>query len=145
MANINRWQFSLRALLILTALVAAVTALAASHPGVALLIVLGTTYVLFESGAIVEIVVYLAKPHVFARHPLLATVVWIVVGLISFAISSCFVWMLLHSKEVGSILGLLLAAILCGGFGSYCGWLLWKSFKMPVGTPPTETVDQLPH
>ena len=118
--------------MILMAVVAAVTAFVAKFPGVTLLILFGTAYVLIESGAIVEIVEYLAKPHVYARYPILATVVWIGVGLISFAISGCFVWLLFHAKDLVTFLLQLLIAVVSGAFGTGCGWLLWNSFKSPT-------------
>ena len=140
--TMNRWQFSLRALLVFMTVVAAVTAFAANHPEIALLIAFGEAWVMFESGALVNLVVYLSEPQVFARHPLLASVVWFAAGMISFAVSGSFVWVLIHGKRSGPFLLQLTMALVFAGFSSYCAWLLWKSFKRPVADDPAKPADK---
>jgi hypothetical protein len=138
----SRWQFSLRALLILTAVVAAVTAFAANYPSIALMIVFGTGWLLFESGAIFDLVLHLSEPRVFARHAILATVMLSVTGLLSLAICGCFVWLLFRQREVVPFLLQLMMAVIFGGLGGYCAWQLWKLIHLSANADDSESTDE---
>jgi hypothetical protein len=137
----TRWQFSVRTLLVVTTLAAAVAAFAANYPLVAMLLGLGTLWVLFESGAIADIVLTLSKPTMYARHPFLAVAIGLVAGAFSFAICGFF-WQL-FSREEGYFAWIsFFAAMLFAAFGVLCLRLIWLAFKGPAVTENTQAADQ---
>jgi hypothetical protein len=136
-----RWQFSVRGLLILMTLVSAVVAFAANYHLIALLIGLGTVWILFESGAIADIVLTLSQPTMYARHPFLAVAIGLVAGPFSFTISGLF-WRLFSREDGYLALLSFFAALLFAAFGVLCFRLIWLAFKGPAPTEPTQTTDQ---
>jgi hypothetical protein len=129
----TRWQFSVRALLILTTLVAAVAAFTANYPLVAMLLGLGTLWVLFESGAIADIVLTLSKPAMYERHPYLAVAIGLVAGAFSFAICGVF-WQLFRGENGYFAWISFFAAMFVALFGVLCFRLIWLPFKGPAAT-----------
>ena len=140
--QIRRWQFSLRAVLILMTVVAAVVAFAATRPVLALTIAVCTAGTLFLIGATFFLVAYLTKIDVFAQRPHLAAIAWLVAGLMSVAVSSRLAWVQFHPKYFGTYLPQLSAAIAFGGFSGFCFWLLWKSFQLPTVSDPDGSAEQ---
>jgi hypothetical protein len=132
--SLSRWQFSLRALLIVMTLMAIVVAFVAKYQQTALLIACMAVWVLFESGAIVEIVLALEKPKVFERHAILATVTLLLTGVFSLAISGLFWWAALSPRSNAPFWLPLIPAIPLSGFGLYCLVVLWNSIRRPNST-----------
>jgi hypothetical protein len=125
-----RWQFSLRALLVLTALVAVVAAIVANYPWIALLIAGGTLWMMFETGMIFNIVAALSEPAAYARHPFLAAITGSVAGIVSFAIGGFFIWLAIaNNSSFRKLMGPLLFAAISVGFGVFCFRLVWLAFK----------------
>jgi hypothetical protein len=139
----TRWQFSLRAVMILTALVAIIVAFAANYPGLALAILCGTVWVLFESGAIGQIVCALSEPKVYVRHPILATVTWFLTGTFCLAATGVFLWAAFSPKSSAPFWAPLIPALLFGGFGSYCIYLLWNSLRNPPNPVDEKSLSDL--
>ena len=126
--NGNLWQFSLRSLFVVTAIVAAVTAFVANYPIVALLIVFAMFYVLLESGA----VFIFSEPKMHRRFPRLAAVVWLFVGFVSVVFSGRLFWLQFTTLDAYSRVLSLFYALLFVGLGFYCIWLFWKSVRKPL-------------
>ena len=141
----NRWQFSLRASLIVMTLVAIVVAFVAEYQQVALLIACIAVWALFESGAIVEIVLAPEKPDVFERHAILATVTWLVTGLFSLAFSGLFWWAALSPRSTAPFWLPLIPAIPLSGFGVYCLGLIWSSVRRPKVTDDSTKMEEQTH
>jgi hypothetical protein len=125
----NRWQFSLRALIVFMTLTAIVVAFVAQYHQIALLIACAAAWALFESGAIVDIVLALSKPDVFDRHAILATATWLVTGIFSLALSGLFWWAVLSPRSAAPFWLPLIPAVLAGGFGVFCFGLIWTSVQ----------------
>jgi hypothetical protein len=85
------WRFSIGGLLVFMTLIAIVVAFVANYTAVAVLIIFGGLYVLFESGAIAQLIQYLSKPSVYLRHPFISTGVSLLTGIPCLAFSAaCF-------------------------------------------------------
>ena len=139
----THWQFSLRAVLILTAIISVVMACAANYPEIALIALCATVWMLFASGGMGQIVVALSRPAVYSRYPILATFTWLVSGLLCVAASGVFWWAALSPQSQAPFWGPLMPALWFGAFGCYCLYLLWRSLRRPP-TPDDEqtTADQ---
>src|SRR5262245_268246 len=127
--SLSRWQFSLRALLIVMTLAAIVVAFVAKYQQVALLLTCMVVWALFESGAIFEIVLALAKPDVFERHAILATATWLLTGTLSLVLGGLFWWAALSPRSNAPFFLPLIPAVPLSCFGVYCFWLIWSSIR----------------
>jgi hypothetical protein len=126
----TRWQFSLRAILILMTLASVGVFFVAKYPTIALLGACAIAWALFESGAIFQIVDALSKPAVYDRHPFLATTTWVLTGVISTAASGLFWWSVFASEAPFWLP--MIPALALALFGVYCFGLTWTSFKRPL-------------
>jgi hypothetical protein len=126
----TRWQFSLRALLILMTLASLGFFFVAKYPTIALLSACAIAWALFESGMIFHIVDALSKPAVYDRHPFLATFTWVITGIVSIAVSGLFWWSVFDSEAPFWLP--LIPAVALAIFGIYCFGLTWMSFKRPM-------------
>jgi hypothetical protein len=126
----TRWQFSLRALLILMTLAAVGVYFVAKYPTVTLLVACAIAWALFESGMIFHIVDALSRPAVYDRHPFLATFTWVITGIVSIAVSGVFWWSVFDSEAPFWLP--LIPAVPLAIFGVYCFGLTWTSFKRPL-------------
>jgi hypothetical protein len=131
--TLNRWQFSLRALLVVMTLTAIAVAFIAKYHQLALLMALGAAWASFESGLIVEVVLALSKPEVFDRHAILATSVLLATGIFSLAVSALFWWAALSPRSNAPFWLPLIPALLSGAFGITCLGLIWTSIRRPAG------------
>jgi hypothetical protein len=113
----NIWQFSIGGLLVFTTLLAFVVAFVANYPTVAFLIMFGGLWVLFESGAIVQLIQVLSEPSVYLRHPFIAAGVSLVTGLpcLVFSAACFFVVADPNSSKLA-----LIPAVLFGVLGVSC-------------------------
>jgi hypothetical protein len=111
------WRFSIGGLLVFMTLVAIVVAFVANYPAVALLIIFGGLYVLFESGAIVQLIQALSKPSVYLRHPFLTVGASLLMGLpcLAFSVACFFVVSNPNSNKLA-----LIPAVLFGVLGVSC-------------------------
>jgi hypothetical protein len=126
----TRWQFSVRALLILMTLASVAIFFVAKYPTIALLTGCAIAWALFESGMIVHIVTALSKPTVYERHPILATSTWLLTGVFSIAVSGLFWWSVFDSEAPFWLP--LIPAVALALFAVYCFGLTWTSFKQPL-------------
>jgi hypothetical protein len=135
----TRWQFSLRAILILTAILSVIVAFTSNYPGIALIILCGTIYVLFESGAIVSIILGFSQPATYAKHPIFATFTWLITGLFCLALSGMFWWSALSPKSQAPFWAPLIPALGSAAFGGYCLYLLYRSIRHPPSADDKES------
>jgi len=81
---------------------------------------------------IVDAVIAFSEPSGYARHPFIASIVGIVGGIVSAAISVFFVWMAFIVDPADILmLGPLLAAMLFGALSLYSFRVIWLAFKGP--------------
>ena len=119
-------------------LAAVAVPLVAQYPTIALLAGCAIAWALFESGMIFQIVDALSKPAVYDRHPILATVTWILTGVFSIAVSGLFWWSVFDSEAPFWLP--LIPAIALALFGVYCFGLTWESLNRPLAGETTSDV-----
>lgn len=109
------WRFSIGGLLKFMTLMVIVVAFLANYPGVAFLI--SGLYVLFESGAVVQIIHALSKPSVYLRHPFITVGVSLLTGLqcLAFSVACFFIVANPSSNKMA-----LIPAVLFGVLGVSC-------------------------
>ncbi len=117
------WRFSLLGLFVFVTLVAAVVAFAANYPTLAVLITIGTAWVLLESG----IMFHISKPSVFLRHPFLVAGASLFTGFASFALSASACITLWRSPAENWLA--LIPILLFGVLGVFCLRPIWLLIK----------------
>jgi hypothetical protein len=118
--NRARWQFSLRVLFVLTAIVAAVVAFAANYPTLFLALLFAFPWLLMESG----IVAAFTGPAARAKHPVLSVVMLSVSGGFCIVFSIVLWWSVFSSSRAMPFWAPMIPAILFGGLGCFLFYLL---------------------
>jgi hypothetical protein len=126
----RRWQFSLRVLFILTAVVAAVVAFAANYPILFLAILFAIPWLFMESG----IVAAFSEPAARAKHPVLSVVILSLSGSFCIVYSIVLWWSVFSSSRATPFWAPMIPAILFGGLGCFLLYLLRATGRTTADT-----------
>lgn len=118
------WQYSLRALLAFVTLTAAVVAIFANYPLVALIVLFLTGSVLFGSGMIIDVIRIVSSRTVYTKHPYLAAGTSLLTSVFSFTVFGFFCLLWWHNNDERWLA--LTPAVIFAALGVFCLRPLWR-------------------